>query len=139
MSNSKINQAFLGAYLELDKTCAEKLDVKSGITEYIKKITDGRFIPGREDALHRLMKYRSIRNRIAHEPGAIKEIDTVTKDDIAWLKDFLRKVKRNKDPLSRYLKAASKRAGRKALKRTLILAGAVLVVGGIIALCAILF
>lgn len=138
MNNSKINQAFLGSYLELDRACADKLDVKSGITEYIKKITDNRFIPGREDALHRLVKYRSIRNRIAHEPGAIKNIDTVSKTDIAWLKSFLKQVKRSRDPLSLYLKAASKRAARGALKRTLILAAFAAVIIGVIALVAVL-
>ncbi|MBO5010679.1 MAG: hypothetical protein IKJ13_03705 [Clostridia bacterium] len=123
MNNSKINQAFLSEYLELDKLCAERFDTKSGITEYIRKLTDVRFASGRENALHRLTKYRSIRNRIAHEPGAIKNIDTVAKGDISWLKAFTKDVKRGKDPLSVYLKAASKRAGRGALKRTLILAG----------------
>ena len=122
MNNSKINQAFLCAYIDLDKACAEKLDTKSGITDYIKKLTDTRYAPGRENALHRLVKYRSIRNRIAHEPGAIKNIDTVTKADVVWLKGFFKEVKRGKDPVSLYLKAASKRAGRGALKRTLILA-----------------
>lgn len=131
MNNSKINQAFLGEYLELDKLCAEKLEAKSGITEYIRKLTDARFAPGRENALHRLTKYRSIRNRIAHEPGAIKNIDTVAKGDISWLKAFAKDVKRSKDPLSVYLKAASKRAGRGALKRTLVLAG---IAAGVLAL-----
>ncbi len=137
MNNSKINQAFLGEYLELDKLCAEKLCTKSGITEYIKKLTDVRFAPGRENALHRLIKYRSIRNRIAHEPGAIKNIDTVSKGDISWLKDFIKDVKRGKDPLSVYLKAASKRAGRVAIKRTLILAGGAAVALCLIVLCAL--
>ena len=138
MNNSKINQAFLGAYLDLDKACADRFDAKSGVTEYIKKITDARFVPGRNDVLPRLTKYRSIRNRIAHEPGAIKNIDTVAKTDIAWLKSFLKQIKRGKDPLSLYLKAASKRAGRGALRRTLLLGGAAAVVIGILALILIL-
>ncbi len=123
MNNSKINQSFLGVYLELDKALAEKLDARSGITEYINKLTDTRFAPGREDALPRLIKYRSLRNRIAHEPGAIKSIDTITKADISWLKGFLREAKRGKDPVSRYLKSASKLAWIGALKRTLVLVG----------------
>ena len=123
MNNSKINQSFLGEYLELDKACAEKFGAKSGVTEYINKLTNIRFAPRRDNVLPRLSKYRSVRNRIAHEPGALQSIDTLSRDDVSWLKSFLGEVKRGKDPISLYLKKASRRANSRAFLRTLVLLG----------------
>ncbi len=128
MNNSKINQDFLGAYLELDRALADKLGVRSGVTEYINKLTSTRFATERDDTLQKLKKYRAQRNRIAHEPGAIKELDTLTKEDVRFLRDFLRKVKSGKDPLSSYLKGAMWSVDKKALLRTLALGGAALLV-----------
>lgn len=128
MNNSKINQAFLGAYLELDRALADKLSARSGVTEYINKLTSTRFASDRDDTLRKLKRYRAERNRIAHEPGAIKELDSLKKEDIAWLQGFLRKVKSGKDPLSSYLKGSMWSVDKKALLRTLALGGAALLV-----------
>lgn len=122
MSYNKINQNFLGEYLELDKLLCEKLSAKSGVTEYINKLSGAKYAPGRDGALPRLTKYRSLRNRIAHEPGALKDIDTITKEDVIWLKSFRKSAARGKDPLSRYLKKASEVATGRAFKKALILA-----------------
>lgn len=123
MNYSRINQKFLGEYLELDKALCQKLDSKAGVTEYINKLNGAKYAPGRDNSLHRLIKYRGLRNRIAHEPGALKDIDNITRDDIIWLKGFKKQVMRGKDPLSVYLKKASSRIRNRALKRTLLLAG----------------
>lgn len=138
MNYNKINQKFLGEYLELDKTLCEKFSTKSGVTEYIKKLSDAKHASGRDNVLPRLTKYRSLRNRIAHEPGALKDIDTITKDDILWLKSFRKSASRGKDPLSRYLKRASDIATGRAFKRALILAGIAAAALAVIALVFIL-
>ena len=136
MNYSRINQKFLGEYLELDKALCQKLDSKAGVTEYLNRLNGVKYAPGRDNSLHRLIKYRGLRNRIAHEPGALKDIDNITREDILWIKDFKKRVKRGKDPLSVYLKKASSRIRNKALKRTLILAGAG-AVAALAAVCAI--
>ena len=138
MNYSRINQKFLGEYLELDKLLCEKFDTKTGVTEYINKLTNAKHAAGRDKALHRLIKYRGLRNRIAHEPGALKDIDNITKDDIIWVKSFRKSASKGKDPISVYLKRASGRAGARALKKALVLAGAAAVVIAVAVLIFIL-
>ena len=127
MNRSKLNQSFLGAYIKLDKVCADKLDAKYGVTEYIDKLTDARLAPERDDVLKRLIKYRKIRNKLAHEPDAMEKLDEASRDDVKWLEKFERRASCGKDPLSKYLKRAGSSDKRRALVRTLALAGAALV------------
>ncbi len=138
MNYNRINQKFLGEYLELDKALCGKLDTKTGVTEYINKLTAAKYAPGRDNALHRLTKYRAIRNRIAHEPGALKDINNITKDDILWVKSFKKTAMKGKDPLSIYLKRASDRATKRAFKRTLVLVSAAAFVLALVLLAFIL-
>ena len=122
MNQSKINQNFLGAYIKLDRTCSEKFGGRYGVTEYINKLTDARFVIGRKEVLPLLAKYRKIRNKLAHEPDALEKLDTVSRDDIKWLEKFERRVAKGRDPLSKYLKRTSAVERHKALLRTLSLA-----------------
>ena len=124
MNQSKINQNFLGAYIKLDRTCSEKFGGRYGVTEYINKLTDLRFVIGRKEVLPLLTKYRKIRNKLAHEPDALEKLDMTTRDDIKWLEKFERKVAKGRDPLSKYLKRAGAIEHHKALLRTLSLAAA---------------
>lgn len=124
MNHNKINQSFLGAYIKLDKACSDKLNARYGITEYINKLTDARLAFGRGEVLPKLTRYRKIRNKLAHEPDAMEKLDEATREDVRWLEKFERKVSSGSDPLSKYLKRAGSRDRRRALIRTLALAGA---------------
>ena len=126
MNHNKINQSFLGAYIKLDKACSDKLDAKYGVTEYINKLTDSKTAFGRAEVLQKLTKYRKIRNKLAHEPDAMEKLDEASREDVKWLEKFERKVSCGKDPLSKYLKRAGSVDRRRALVRTLVLAGAAL-------------
>lgn len=132
MNHNKINQAFLAAYIELEKICSKKLDGAHGVTEYINKLTDMRFAPGREQILPQLIKYRKYRNRIAHEPGALQNIDELAREDVKWLQNLAKTIEKGKDPVSKYLKKAGGEARARALVRTLALAGAALAVIAVI-------
>ena len=99
MNNSKVNQSFLGAYIKLDKVCADKLDAKYGVTEYINKLTDAKTAFGRDEVLRCLIKYRKIRNKLAHEPDAMEKLDEASREDVKWLAKFESKVAAGKDPL----------------------------------------
>ena len=123
--SKRINERFLSCYMELDKNCCDKFGVATGgTTEYINRLNNARFAPGREDALPRLVKYRNIRNKIAHELGSIRKINDISKVDIAWLKKFNKDIVRRKDPISLYLKRARRYARRRRIKRY-ITAGAI--------------
>lgn len=118
MGRRKINEAFLSGYNELDKDCAEKFGVSSGgVTEYINRLNNARFAPGRDDVLPRLVRYRNIRNKFAHEPDALRKSDEITKVDVKWLRSFNRDVIKKKDPISLYLRKARKFARRRKLRR----------------------
>lgn len=131
----KINEQFLNAFLEVDKLCCEKFGVSvGGVTEYISRLNNARFAPGRDDALPRLVRYRNMRNRFAHEPGAMRKSDDVTKDDVRWLHHFLADLRRRRDPIAKYLKRARRYAVRRRLVRVL---GVCAVVAVVALVCAI--
>ena len=104
--------------MELDKNCCEKFNVASGgVTEYINRLNNARFAPGREEALPRLVRYRNLRNKMAHEIGSLRKMNDVTKSDVVWLKKFDKDVSRRRDPISSYLKKARRYARRRRIKR----------------------
>ncbi len=117
----RYNEAFLNNFLELDKLCCEKFGVISGgVTEYINRLNNARFAPDRDDVLPKLVRYRNLRNRFAHEPGAIRKTDDIAKEDIKWVSRFRRDVEKRRDPISKYLRKARRYALQKKLKRLLI-------------------
>ena len=120
-TNNRTNSLFLNSYIELDKICAEKFGMTSGgVTEYINRLVNSRFAPDRDEALPRLLKYRNIRNRIAHEEGALGQIDEITKLDLKWLDSFKYAIIKKRDPISVYLRKARKYAKRRRAKRIII-------------------
>lgn len=103
MGKKRLNSLFLEAYAELDKQCAALFEMYSGgVNEYINTLMISRYIYGRDDLVTRLVKYKGIRNRLAHEPGALKSDLGVTKEDIKWIKKFSKKVYKGKDPISEH-------------------------------------
>jgi len=114
----RLNERFLASYIELDKHCCEKFGVATGgVTEYINRLNNARFAPGREEALPRLVKYRNIRNKMAHELGSLRKINDVTKTDIAWVRKFDKDIAKRRDPISAYLKRARRYARRRRIKK----------------------
>ena len=114
----RINEKFLASYMQLDKDCCDKFGVTTGgVTEYINRLNNARFAPGREDALPRLVRYRNLRNKMAHEIGSLRKMNDVTKSDVVWLKKFDKDISRRRDPISSYLKKARRYARRRRIKR----------------------
>ena len=117
----KFNSAFLNAYIELDKMCCHKFGkVTGGITEYINRLINARFAPEREQVLPRLVRYRNIRNRIAHEAGALQNIDELTRSDVKWLEDFVKDIEKKRDPITLYLRKARKYAKRRRTRKRIV-------------------
>ena len=134
MSRSKkrlirMNGSFLDAYIKIDMICGEKFGIANGgATEYINRLINARFAPGRDEVLSRLVKYRNIRNRIAHEENALYTIDEVDKTDIKWLASFGKTINKKKDPISVYLRRARRYARRqRTVKTVLVILALVLV------------
>ena len=126
----KINEQFLAKYMELDKNCSNKFGVTTGgVTEYINRLNNARFAPGREDILPRLVKYRNLRNKFAHEVGALRRVDEITKTDVAWIRTFNRNLIRKRDPISAYLRKARRYVRRRKLRRLALVALAFVLIG----------
>lgn len=120
--SSKINMSFFKAYIELDKACADRLGVeRNGVSAYINSLVELRFAPERSEVLPRLIKYRKARNIIAHEDGAIDQLDELTKDDVKWLNRFAKSVSGKRDPISRYERKARRYSIWKKVKIVLII------------------
>ena len=114
----KINEIFLTEYIELDRDCCEKFGINtSGVTEYINRLNNARFAPGRDDVLPRLVRYRNIRNKIAHELSALRKTEEITKADVRWIRTFDKNIVKKKDPISLYLRKARKYMRRRRLRR----------------------
>lgn len=107
----KSNTAFLNAYIELDKVCCEQFGIaRGGVTEYINRLIEMRYAPDRDEVLPKLVKYRNIRNRMAHDEGALKSISDIAKADAVWLTHMAKNITKGKDPVSRYVKRAKRYA-----------------------------
>lgn len=118
----KLNYNFLEVYKELDRDCSEKFGVATGgVTEYINRLNNARFAPERDDVLPRLVRYRNIRNKFAHDISSIRKSDELSKADVKWIRAFNRDVVRRKDPLSVYLRKARRFARRRKMYRSLII------------------
>lgn len=134
MSN-KLNGTFLNSYIELDKICCLKFGtVTGGVTEYINRLINARFAPERDDVLPRLVKYRNIRNRMAHEEGALKNIDEITKSDLRWIEGFKKDISKKNDPISVYLRKARRYARRRKARKYLVIAAVIAVIAAAVAL-----
>ena len=115
----RLNETFLNAYIEVDKVCCQKFGISTGgVTDYINRLINARFAPGRDEVLPKLVKYRNARNKLAHEEGALENDTEIIKPDIKWLEGFKKNLDRKKDPFSVYLRKARKYARRRRfLKR----------------------
>ena len=105
----RLNAKFYNEYLALDALLASKLGLaRGGVTEYINRLGANASVGGRDATLKKLVHYRGIRNKMAHEADALRRLEGVTGEDIKWVKTFAKEVKRGRDPLSRYLKKPKK-------------------------------
>ena len=100
----RLNEAFLESYLELDSDCAAMMNVpRGGVTEYINKLSSTRLAPDRDAVLPKLIKYRAIRNKLAHEAGALRKENEISKRDLKWIRKFKKDIQKQRDQLSIYL------------------------------------
>ena len=134
------NEKFVQSYMELDRMCCERFGTSfGGVTEYINRLNNTRFAPNREDVLPRLVRYRNLRNRMAHEVASIRRITEITKHDVAWVKKFAKDMLRKRDPLASYLKKARRYARMKMISRIVTAtAAAILAIILIIVLAVVL-
>lgn len=127
--SKRINQNFLEIYKELDKDCCEKFGLTAGgVTEYINRLNNARFAPERDDVLTRLVRYRNVRNKFAHDITAVRKSDELSKSDLKWLKTFKKDLSRKKDPISVYLKKARRYARRRKFYKILFIVMLIVVV-----------
>ena len=119
--SKRINDAFLNHYIELDRLLGGRFGaIAGGVTEYVNRLNNAKYAAGKDEVLPRLVRYRNIRNRFAHEPGAIRKSDELTRADVKWIIRFKHDVAKKRDPLSRYLRKARRYALRKRAYRYLI-------------------
>jgi hypothetical protein len=125
----RLNHSFLEVYKELDRDCCEKFGVTTGgVTEYVNRLNNARFAPDRDDVLPRLVRYRNIRNKFAHDVGAIRKSDEISKADIKWVRGFNKDILKKRDPISVYLRKARRYARRRKMYRALSVCAILLII-----------
>lgn len=128
MNKKKLNQSFLSLYEQFDKICCEKFGISTGgATEYINRLNNARFAPNRDEVLPKLVNFRNVRNRFAAEATLVKKSDEVSKEDIAWLRTFIKDLQKQKDPISSYLKKARAFARRRKFGKVMLAVGIIVV------------
>ena len=116
----RMNEKFLDCYMIADRLCCSKFGIAvGGVTEYINRLNNARYSNGREDVLPRLLRYRNLRNRFAHEAGAIKLSHEITMADIKWLKAFNKDLLRKRDPITVYLRRERRYERRRMIRRAM--------------------
>lgn len=126
---NRLNENFLDCYLAVDKACSDKFGVGSGgVTEYINRLNNARFAPSRDEVLPRLVKYRNIRNKFAHEVGSMRKCDDLAKEDVKWLRKFSKDLTKRRDPLSVYLRRARRYARRRRARKAIFFAMLILLI-----------
>ena len=135
----RINEKFLTCYMSIDKICCDKFGIATGgVTEYINRLNNARFAPGRDDVLPRLVRYRNLRNKFAHEVGALRRVDELAKVDIKWLRAFEKDLTKKRDPISVYLKKTRRYARRRKLRRAFYAVAAISIAALAVALYFVL-
>ena len=133
------NTTFLNRYMELDKLCCERFGVNtgSGVIEYINRLSNARFAPGRDVVLSRLIGYSNTQKRFHYEPGAMRNDRQITKHDINWITRFKFQFAKRRDPISRYLKKTRGYALKNSISGVLWGAALVAIAAAVIALIII--
>ena len=98
---NKTNALFSNEYKKLNDICKDSLDMEDGVAEYIRKmeLSEGpkKDIDAWVNDYHALNKCVHIGNLIEDE--AIAEQAQCTKQDIAWLKKFQKRIANGEDPV----------------------------------------
>ena len=116
--SKRLNERFLDCYMTLDRLCCSKLGIAvGGVTEYINRLNNVKNAHGRDAVLSKLVRYRSVRNKFAHEAGALKRSCEISRADIKWIKCFNKELVRKRDPLFAYLRSERKHERRKLIRR----------------------
>ena len=118
----KINVVFLEEYKHLDSLCKEKMpgeDDVSGVTRYINAMDatspiEQSMVDSWHSDYKAIKHLRWVRNKLAHDEGSMDE-ELLTKEDVAFLKAFFKRIKAKKDPLS-LIKEKPKQKKPKAVK-----------------------
>ena len=98
---NKNNALFLDEYKKLDDMCRESLDITDGVAGYVKQMEESegpkKNVDAWVDDYHTLAKCLHIDNLIADEIMGNKA--QCTKEDIAWIKKFRKRISKGEDPI----------------------------------------
>lgn len=125
----RLNEAFLNLYIEIDKACCQKFGISTGgLSDYINRLINARFAPGRDEVLPKLVKYKNVKDRLAREGGALENDAEIIKPDLKWLERFKKTLDKKKDPFSVYLRKARRYARRRRFLKRISVALLLLVI-----------
>ena len=114
MNHFKTNEKFLEKFIGVESRLAKKLGINTaGVTDYINRLTNAKAAPNRDETLSQLIRFRTLRNRLVHQDGALRTLDQISKADVKWLIKFEKSVKKGKDPLSLHGKNTKSRKRRR--------------------------
>jgi hypothetical protein len=98
---NKNNVLFLDEYKKLDDMCKANLNMSEGVAEYVKKMESSegpkKNVDAWVDDYHSLSKCLHIDSLLADEIMSGKA--QCTKEDIAWIKKFRKRISKGEDPI----------------------------------------
>ncbi len=104
MSKSK-NISFIENYILLERAAdAIMKRTGGGVSAYITALERQKLNTGAAESLKFLKKCRTVRNKLAHDPGALKDSAEISRADIKRLGKLTEAMKKSSDPLSKILR-----------------------------------
>ncbi len=103
---SELNQAFIEEFANLEKLCNQIYNSKSGVTNYIKEMSELSLdamlhVENWYLSIKKLKKVRHKRNSLAHGDVSFKEF-YAEETDIAFLTSFRKSILSGDDPIALY-------------------------------------
>ncbi len=107
------NVKFIEKYIILENAANVLMNKKSsGVSAYISELETLALDASAKETLKLLKKCRFVRNKLAHDPGALKSNGEITNDDIRFIKKLTSDMQRRRDPLSRLLNPSRSSASK---------------------------
>lgn len=101
---NKLNYTFFEEFKRLEKICKDIYNSNTGVTDYINDMksvpkNECLHIKNFESDLNSLIRFRHIRNHLAHSEGGFDE-EICTQKDIETIREFYYRILTSNDPMA---------------------------------------
>ena len=105
------NVSFIESYISFERAADNVTKRKGGgVSAYIDAIERQKPDASAQSTLKFLKRCRIVRNKLAHDVGALKSNSEISRSDTKKLRKLTSQISKGKDPLSRLIRKRARRA-----------------------------